>query len=166
MTRIIAFAATASLLGFATPAFAEEKEPFAIIELGGATERSFQDEASSFGPSAAVEFPIIKDWLEIETGVSTLFRPGQTEWETDLLFKKPFTLSDRVELMIGAGPQLSYSPGVGTTKVAAEVALDLMFWPTGERKFGWFIEPSYSYALSKDHEQTLGVTAGLTIAIS
>src|ERR1700721_2353166 len=68
---------------------AEEKEPFAVIELGAATERSFQDGTYSVGPSASVEFPVIKDWLEIETGNSPLFRPGQTEWQADLLFKRP-----------------------------------------------------------------------------
>jgi hypothetical protein len=30
----------------------------------------------SVGPSASVEFPVIKDWLEIEAGISLLFRPG------------------------------------------------------------------------------------------
>jgi len=45
------------------------------------------------------------------------FHAGQDDVH-DLLFKKPFMLSVRVELMIGAGPQLSYSPGVGTTIVA------------------------------------------------
>jgi hypothetical protein len=86
---------------------AQEKEPFAVVELGAATERSIQDGTSSVGPSAAVEFPVIKDWLEIETGISPLFRPGQTEWQADLLFKKPVTINERVEFMIGAGPQLS-----------------------------------------------------------
>src|SRR5882757_4802229 len=68
---------------------AEEKEPFAVVELGAATERSIQDGTYSAGPSASVEFPVIKDWLEIETGISPLFRPGQTEWQADLLFKRP-----------------------------------------------------------------------------
>jgi hypothetical protein len=72
---------------------AEDKEPRALIELGAATERSIQDNASSFGPTASVEFPVIKDWLEIEIGISPLLRPGQTEWQTDLIFKNPFTLS-------------------------------------------------------------------------
>jgi hypothetical protein len=55
---------------------AEVKEPFAVVELGAATERSFQEGTYSIGPSASVEFPVIKDWLEIETGISPLFRPG------------------------------------------------------------------------------------------
>jgi hypothetical protein len=144
---------------------AEDKEPFAVVELGAATERSIQDGVFSAGPSASVEFPVIKDWLEIETGISPLFRPGQTEWQADLLFKKPFTINEHVEFMIGAGPQFSYATAGGGTQVATEFALEWMFWPTADRKFGWFIEPTYSYAFSKGHEQALGVGAGLTIAI-
>jgi hypothetical protein len=144
---------------------AEEKEPFAVIELGAATERNIRDGTYSAGPSASVEFPVIKDWLEIETGVSPLFRPGQTEWQADLLFKKPFTINEHVEFMIGGGPQLSYATAGGGTKIASEFALEWMIWPTKDRKFGWFVEPTYSYSFSRGHEQSVGVAAGLTIAI-
>jgi len=54
---------------------AEEKEPSAIIEIGGAGEWGLPG-ASKFGPSAAVEFTPIKDWFEIEAGISTLFGGG------------------------------------------------------------------------------------------
>ena len=94
-----------------------------------------------------------------------MFRPGQTEWQADLLFKKPFTINDKVEFMIGAGPQVSYATVGGGTEIASEFALEWMIWPTKDRKFGWFVEPTYSYSLSKGHEQAVGVTAGLTIAI-
>ena len=144
---------------------AEEKEPFAVIELGAGWERSIQDGTFSVGPSASVEFPVIKDWLEIETGISPLFRPGQTEWQADLLFKKPFTINEHVEFMIGAGPQFSYATAGGGTHIASEFALEWMIWPTADRKFGWFVEPTYSYSFSRGHEQAFGVTAGLTIAI-
>jgi hypothetical protein len=53
-----------------TQLWAEDKEPFAVVELGAATERSLQEGTVSAGPSASVEFPIIKDWLEIEAGIS------------------------------------------------------------------------------------------------
>jgi hypothetical protein len=89
---------------------------------------------------------------------------GHTEWDTDLLFKKPFTLSDTVEFMVGVGPERTYTSG-GMGKIGAEVALDFMFWPWPDRKFGWFVEPSYSYSLSGGHEQSLGVSVGLLIPI-
>jgi hypothetical protein len=44
-------------------------------------------------------------------------------------------------------------------------ALDFMFWPSPERTYGWFLEPSYSCSFSKEHEQSLGVSVGLLIAI-
>src|SRR5581483_8323728 len=147
------------------PAWAEDKEPFALIELGAATERSIQENASSFGPSAAVEFPVIKDWLEIEIGISPLFRPGQTEWQADFLFKKPFTLSDKVEFMVGAGPQVSYATFGGGTKIAGEIELEWMIWPTVDRRLGWFVAPTYSYSFSRGHEQSVGIAGGLIIPI-
>jgi hypothetical protein len=162
---VVSSLVAAIFLGATASLKAEDKEPFAVIELGAATERSIQDRAYSAGPSASVEFPVIKDWLEIETGISPLFRPRHTEWQTDLLFKKPFTINDKVEFMIGVGPQLSYATAGGGTKIASEFAMEWMIWPTKDRKFGWFVEPTYSYALGRGHEQAVGVTAGLLIAI-
>ena len=151
---------TVALSLFAGGAWAEEKETAAIIEIGGAGEWDFPQ--GKFGPSAAIEFTPIKDWLEIEAGVSPLFG-GQTEWSTDLLFKKPFTLSNTVEFMIGVGPEWTFSRE--GTKIASEVALDFMFWPTADRTFGWFLEPSYSYSFSRGNEQSLGASVGFLIPI-
>jgi hypothetical protein len=141
---------------------AKDKEPTAIVELGGAGEWD-SPASSSFGPSAAVEFTPIKEWLEIEAGVAPMFNHGRAEWNTDLLFKKPFTLSDKVEFMIGVGPQWTFAPG--ESKIAGEFALDFMFWPTPDRKFGWFVEPAYTYSFSRGHDQSLGMTVGLLIPI-
>jgi hypothetical protein len=82
----------------------KEKEPSAILEIGGASEWSLQNGGASVGPSIAVEVEPIKEWLELEAGFSPLLKKGSSpEWSTDLLFKKPFTLSNSVEFMIGAG---------------------------------------------------------------
>lgn len=154
---------TASLL-FAVAAHAQEKgeEATAILELGGAGEWDFPG-SSRFGPSTAVEFTPIEDWIEIEAGIAALFSTGPTEWDTDLLVKKPFTLSHTVEFMAGIGPQWTFSRA-GTT-IAGEIALDFMFWPKPARKYGWFLEPAYSYAFSSGHERSLGATLGLLIPI-
>ena len=151
-----------ALLFFTASAQAEEKEPTAIIEIGGAGEWRLPG-ASSFGASGAVEFTPIKDWLEIEAGVAPMFSGGRTEWDTDLIFKKPFTLSDKVEFMIGVGSQWTFSQE--GTKVGGESAADFMFWRTPDRKYGWSLEPTYSYSFSSGHEQSLGVSAGLLIPI-
>lgn len=157
---------TAVLLPAAT-ALAEEKEPFAVFEFGAATEWGLSNGGSSFGPTAAVEITAIKNWLEVEVGVAPLFSRGQTEWDTEAVFKKPFTLSPTVEFEPGLGLAWIHTIGNGTTAnaLAGVTVLDFMFWPTPDRKYGWFLEPSYSYSFSSDHKQSLGVSVGLLIAI-
>jgi hypothetical protein len=143
---------------FIAKAQAEEKEPTAVVEIGGAGEWNLAG-GSSFGPSAAVEFSPIKNFL-LEVGVAPLFSGGHAEWGTDFLFKKSFDLSSTVEFEPGIGPEWS-SGG----KIAGEVSFEFMIWPSPERKFGYFLEPSYSYSFSSGHEQSLGMTVGLLIAI-
>ncbi len=118
------------------------------------------------GPTAAVEVTPIEDRLELEAGVTPAFSRHGTEWDTDLLFKKPWTLSQKVEFMLGAGPEWVHAreAGVVTNSLAAEIALDFMFWPHGHR-FGWYLEPAYDYGFGRDHEQSIGVSVGLLIAI-
>ena len=147
---------------FAADARAGDKEPTAIVELGPAGEWGLPG-PSSYGPSLAVEFTPIKDWLEIEVGTARMFHGGHGEWDSDILFKKPFTLSDKVEFMVGIGPQWTFSRE--GTQTGAEFALDFMFWPTADRKFGWFVEPAYSYSFGRGHEQSLSTTVGLLIPI-
>jgi hypothetical protein len=72
-----------------------------------------------------------------------------------------------MEMMLGVGPEWQHRVGgAATADSAAGVAsLDFQFWQLPERKFGWFVEPSYGYSFAADHEQSLGVTVGLLIAI-
>ena len=147
-------------------ALAEDKGPFAVVQLGGAGDWNLPDGGSSFGPTAALEFAAIKNWLAIEVGVTSLFSRGQAEQDTSLVFKKPFDLSPTVEFEPGIGLQWIHTTGAGRTtdSPGVEAVLDFMFWPTHERKVGWFLEPSFSYDFGK-HQQSLGVSAGLLIAI-
>jgi hypothetical protein len=57
---------------------AEDKEPSAVVAIGPESEWTFPGRTTSVGPSASVEFSVIKDWLEIEIGGGTLFRRTQT----------------------------------------------------------------------------------------
>jgi hypothetical protein len=160
----------AALLLLALEAQAEDKdikEPSAEIEIGGAGERGLSNGGFGFGPTLAVEFTPIERWLEIEAGVTPLFSRGQTEWGTDLIFKKPWTLSKTVEFMIGVGPEWRHTTNGGqlADSLAGEVVLDFQFWPWPERKFGWFVEPIYSYSFGREHEQSLGVSVGLLVPI-
>jgi hypothetical protein len=144
------------------PIFAGERpdddQHGAVLEIGAASEWGLQDGKPSFGPSVAIEVTPIEHWLEIEAGITPLRSKDGTEWEADLVFKKPFQLSKNVEFMVGAGPQWSSTNGLGTVAV-----LDFMFWVTPQ--YGWFVEPSYSYAFSRGHDQNLAVNVGLLIAL-
>jgi hypothetical protein len=155
------------LLGGIAFAQTEDEEAAAVLEFGAAGEQSLKGGGSTIGPTIAVEVTPIENWLELEGGVTSFFNHGKTEWDTDLLFKKPWTLSDKVEFMFGVGPEWVHTTAHGSTtnSVSGEVVLDFMFWPSSKHRFGWYLEPSYGYDFRKGHEQSLGVSAGLLIAI-
>jgi hypothetical protein len=143
------------------------KEAMAELEIGAAAEWNIPGGGIGAGPSVGIEFTPIKDWLEIETSVSPMFGSGRTEWETELVFKKPYDLSDKVEMMPGLGPVWLYKTGHGETgsSMGAVALVDFQIWPSAERKFGWFVEPSYSFDFGREHERSLGVTVGVLIPI-
>lgn len=137
------------------------------MELGAAPNWNITSSSGSFGPTVAVEVTPIENWLELEAGVTALFARHSTEWDTDLLFKKPWTLSKKAEFMAGIGPEWIHSRnrGVTTNTVSGEGVLDFMFWPSSRRRFGWYVEPSYEYNFGHGHEQGVGISGGLLIAI-
>ncbi|HTU33962.1 MAG TPA: hypothetical protein VMF66_09185 [Candidatus Acidoferrum sp.] len=143
-----------------------EKE-LAVLELGVAPSWSVKDGTPSVGPTIAAEVTPIEHWLEVEAGVTPLFAAHSTEWDTDLLFKKPWTLSRKAEFMCGLGPEWirRRENGVTTNSAGAEAALDFMFWPARKHKFGWYLEPAYDYDFGRGHEQSVGISGGLLISI-
>jgi hypothetical protein len=144
-----------------------EGEPVAVVELGAAASRSLTEGQSSFGPAVAVEVTPIENWLEIEAGATPLFRRHSTEWSTDLLFKKPWTLSDKREFMLGAGPEWIHTNayGIKRNSVGVELAPDFMFWSSPRHRFGWYLEPSYEYKFGPGREHSLGISGGLLIGV-
>lgn len=144
-----------------------DKEPAAVVEIGGAAGWNVKDGGSSFGPTVAVEVTPIENWLELEAGVTPLFTRHSTEWDTYLLFKKPWTLSKKAEFMLGVGPQWVHTTtySMTTNSVSGEVVLDFMFWRSAKHRFGWYLEPGYEYNFGRGHEQSLGISGGLLIAI-
>jgi hypothetical protein len=143
------------------------KEPAAVVEVGGSASQSVTGDGSSFGPTVAVEVTPIENRLELEAGVTSLFKRHSTEWDVDLLFKKPWTLSKKAEFMVGIAPEWVRTTkyGVPTNSVSGEAVADFMFWPSAKHRFGWYLEPSYDYSFGRGHEQSLGVNGGLLIAI-
>ena len=61
-----------ALLAVAGIALAEEKEPVAVLELGAAGSWDVHG-GTSFGPSSAVEFAPIKNYLVMEAGLTPFF---------------------------------------------------------------------------------------------
>jgi hypothetical protein len=170
LARALACAAGLALLLPGSAALAEDREPReppAILQFGAGSEWGLNGGSPGFGPMAAVEFTPIKNWLEVETGVATLFSKGKTEWDIDFIFKKPFDLSPSIEFEPGLGPVWMRTVGGGrmTDAVGAEAVFEFMFWPTADRKYGWFLEPSYTYSFARGHEQSFGVSGGLLIPI-
>ncbi len=157
----------AAVLLIGGQARAEEKEPSAIIELGGATEWTLRDGGQSFGSAVAIDVTPLKDRLEIEAGVSSLFGSGRADWNTDVVFKKPFTLSPTVEVEVGGGPAWMHATGGGKTAdtLGGEAVVEFQFWPWPNRNYGLYLEPSYGYDFGSGHAQSVGVTVGLLVAI-
>ena len=149
----------ASLLLSSRIAVAQEAsdEPAAIVELGGAASWNLKDGGSSFGPDIAVEVTPIENWLELEAGTTPLLTRHSTEWDTDLLFKKPWNISQKVEFMFGVGPEWIHTSEYGptTNSVGGEAVLDFMFWPFAKHRLGWYLEPG-----------SITISAGDTIARS
>jgi hypothetical protein len=154
--------------GHAAAQSAAVDKEIAVVEVGAATSRDLTGGGSSFGPDLAVEVTPIENWLELEAGVTPLFTGHSTEWDVDLLFKKPWTLSKKVEFMFGVGPEWVHirQYQVTTNSVAGEAVGDFMFWPSaGKHRFGWYLEPDYEFNFGRGHEQSIGISGGLLIAI-
>jgi hypothetical protein len=155
---------SAALLLSAETSFAEEKEPALVFEMGGGGEFGFRG-GTSYGPEIGLEYTIIKRWLEVETSVNPLFRRGQAEIGTDFIFKKPFQITDRLEFLIGAGPEWIHRTNKEPDSVAGVAITELVYEILPERHVAVFVQPAYSYDFGKGHEQAISVTAGLHIGI-
>ena len=164
----ILFALLLLLSGNAWAQTEDGEKEVAVVEVGAAASQSLKGGGFSGGPDAAVEFTPIENKLEIETGVTGLFNAHSTEWDADFLFKKPWTLSTKVEFMAGAGPEWIHTNEnhISANAVGVEVIGDFMFWPSAKHKFGWYLEPGYDYSFGRGHEQSIGISGGLLIAIT
>ena len=144
----------------------EDKEPKVTLELGAAMSWDFHSGPVTFAPNLAAETTLKENWLEIEAGVSPFYTHTTKEWDTDLLFKKPWTLSRKAEFMLGIGPQWVHlnQNGRWTNTLSGEIAADFMFWPNGKHRFGWFLEPAFDYSFARGHQKSIGMSFGLLIA--
>lgn len=140
----------------------KEKEPVAIMELGITPSWDLIRPNCLIGPTIGIEFTPVKEKLEIEIGASQYYNGPNYNWQFDLLFKKPYEISKKIEVMVGAGPQWSFSGN--NHSLSAEIAVDLMYWPF-KKTIGFYLEPNYDYEFQKQNEQSIGFSTGLIIAI-
>ena len=143
----------------------EDIDHRAVLEIGGAGERSFSDHRSNGGATIAVEATPIEGLLELESGVSVLGTSVDRRASVDFLVKKPYRISPRIEFMIGVGPEWSW-PTTGAVRgssIAAEGVLDFMFWPTS--RVGWYAEPSVGGSRGANGERSVGADLGLIIGL-
>ena len=141
-----------------------EEDHGLVLEVGAAGEKPVTGGASRFGGTIGAEVTPIENWLELEFGLTALAGAGHTELSGDLIFKKPYRLSEQVEFMIGAGPSFAKTlngPDRGTA-IGAEVAADFMIWPS--RRLGWYVEPTWGI-VPHTHEQSVGLAIGLLIGV-
>jgi hypothetical protein len=162
----VRLAAALLILSCGADAQTTNTEPIAVVEVGGADSSNIRGGPST-GGDVAVEFTPVENWLEMEVGTTPVFAAHTAEWDTDLLFKKPWTLSKKAELMVGIGPEWVHTRQFRTTRnsLAGEFALDFMYWPGAGHRVGWFIEPAYDYTFGYRHERSISVSWGLLIAI-
>jgi hypothetical protein len=142
-----------------------EKDRVAVFEVAATVEREISERTSHVGPAVGVEIEPIEGWLEIELGASTYRSHGATNWELELPFKKPFRLSDTIEIMPGIGPTWTHTTQTGQRPSVwgGEAVVDLFFWRS--KRFGWYLEPSYGATFASGHAKSLAVTAGLFFAV-
>jgi hypothetical protein len=135
-----------------------QAEHVVILELGASAEREISERNSHIGPAVGIEFEPIENWLEIEFGASAHRSRGATTWDLELPFKKPFRLSEAVEVMPGLGPTWSHTAQAGQRRSVwgAAAVVDFFFWQS--KRVGWFLEPSYGIAFGNNNNKSIGVT--------
>jgi hypothetical protein len=141
----------------------KDEEHSIVYELGWAGDYSHAEGVHARGATFAFEVTPVPDRLELEVGVTAIRASGVTETSVDLLFKKPWTLSKRIEFMAGVGPEVIHATGAEAgTFLGLSAVGDLMFWPM--RNVGLYVEPGYEAAFrAGTTRQGFAMAAGLLI---
>ena len=151
------------IMASSSPVFAQgaaREDHSVVYELGWAGDWSHAEGWQPRGGTLAFEITPIEHWLELEIGATAIHTSGGTETEADLLFKKPWTLSRRVELMAGIGPELVHADGA--TFWGFSTVADIMVWP--RRNVGVYVEPGYERTFPHAGARNgMAIAAGLLI---
>jgi hypothetical protein len=161
ITRLTTVALLLATTGFPAVAQEPDESQALVLKVGPAVEYETNSREKGYGAAAALETGILRGRLATELGISAIAMEATAELGAVLLLKLPFTLSERAELMLTAGPSLSRAGG--ETSSGAVFGMDLMFWP--RPLLGWYIETSYGTDLKTGGERTVGVSTGLLLRI-
>ena len=131
-----------------------------------AKNRNLSGGAATFAPNFAVETTPIENWLEIEDGVSPFFTGNSTEWDTNLIFTKPWTLSRKQSSCSGSdcsgftcGRTASRRIRLGRTRSRFHVLA------SAQTALRMVLGPAYDYSFARGDTQSIGMSAGLLTAI-
>jgi hypothetical protein len=158
----------ACALLFAPPASMSEEasrsEDMLILDAGAAGEKELAGGSTRLGPALGIEIEAIESRLEVELGAARFEQNGSTVWNVDLSFKKPWRLSERLEIMPGLGPTWEHANArQGQVNFwGIEGVVDLFFWCG--RRLGLFVEPAYGVGFNGGG-RSLGLTAGVFTSI-
>lgn len=161
MTRICVVVLVGVLLTrqvFAQSPVAEDVDHVVVVELGWEGDWAHA-EGWHHGGTIAFEVTPVEHWLELEFGVSVLHEPHGAEIPIDLLFKKPWRISRRVEFMAGVGPELIHATAEHDTVWGLSAVADLMVWPSTH--VGWYLEPGVERTFHDGHHDGFAMAAGL-----
>jgi hypothetical protein len=136
-----------------------------VLEAGAAGEWDVKNGGQQLGPTLGFEVTPVEQWLELEGDLTEFRNHGASAWETGLLLKKPYDLSEKSEFMVGVGPTWSHTnqQGQRADSFGVEFAADFMHWP-GEG-WGWYAEPTYGVGLGQAHSRSAGFSVGLIYAV-
>ncbi len=136
------------------------QESYRFVLGGGPAVEMETPTTGHLGAAVFLELEAIDEWLELELGAQVLRTTPGREASLDLLLKKPFRVTPRLEVMTGLGPTVIQSSGAGETRTAwgVEAAVDFMYWPAG--RVGFWAEPAYEIVLSGGLAQAVSCTAG------
>ena len=139
----------------------QDLEHTIVVGVGGAVEEELTGGSVHSGANIFLEYKAIDHWLELELGVSVLPADGGHEVPIDFLFKKPFQLTRRLEVMLGFGPEVVNVSGTENsgTFFGGEAVADFMFWPS--RHVGLWVEPSYDFVFHDGLSHGVGSTGGV-----
>jgi hypothetical protein len=155
--RLIPNAAHAS---DAEPRLPPSPERYRFVLGAGAAAEMETTTAGHSGAAAFLELEAVDEWLELELGAQLLATAPGREASLDLLLKKPFRVTPRLEVMTGLGLTVIRASGAGETRTSwgIEAAVDFMYWPVG--RLGFWAEPAYEIVLSGGFARALSCTAG------